>query len=136
MPMPRRATARMMPNVKTVPPKRGPSMRYHTSSIRKKAKPTAADAESTNHPGTADASHGGRKRPAHEERRQAEHDDRQDESRDESSRRSERRTAAESDVRAARDPEQRRCDGRRRGDERLELRIPEERRLRSIGSST
>src|SRR5262249_3590800 len=40
-------TARMRPNVKTEPPRIGPSIRYQTSSIRKNAKPTTADAVRT-----------------------------------------------------------------------------------------
>ena len=48
MPMPTSATARINPNVNTDPPSRGTSIRYHTSSIRKNAKPTMPDAVSTN----------------------------------------------------------------------------------------
>ena len=53
MPMPTSATARISPKVKTDPPRSGPSIRYHTSSIRKNAKPTTADATSRNHVGAA-----------------------------------------------------------------------------------
>src|SRR5688572_19287921 len=43
-PMPNRATARMIPNMKTVPPRSGPSIRYQTSSIKKKTNPTTPEA--------------------------------------------------------------------------------------------
>src|SRR5580765_7862714 len=46
MPIPESATARIKPKVKTEPPSSGPSMRYHTSSIRKNVKPTTAEAMS------------------------------------------------------------------------------------------
>ncbi len=39
-PMPSRATVRISPKVKVVPPRIGPNMRYQTISMRKKAKPT------------------------------------------------------------------------------------------------
>src|SRR6476620_3619653 len=42
--MPASATARTRPKVKTDPPSSGPRRRYQTSSIRKNAKPTVADA--------------------------------------------------------------------------------------------
>src|SRR5262245_61674885 len=41
--MPASATARINPNVNTVPPSSGPSMRYQTNRHRKNAKPTIAD---------------------------------------------------------------------------------------------
>src|SRR6185295_9613066 len=43
-PMPASATASTSPKVKTDPPSSGPRSRYQTSSIRKNAKPTVADA--------------------------------------------------------------------------------------------
>src|SRR6185295_16194156 len=43
-PMPASATASTRPKVKTDPPSNGPRSRYQTSSIRKNAKPTVADA--------------------------------------------------------------------------------------------
>src|ERR1043165_7534558 len=43
-PMPRRAMARIRPNVKVEPPRSGASMRYQTSSMRRKAKPPTAAA--------------------------------------------------------------------------------------------
>src|SRR5664279_4437627 len=46
-PIPKSATARMVPKLNTVPPRSGPSMRYQTISMRKKAKPTTADATRT-----------------------------------------------------------------------------------------
>ena len=39
-PIPRSATARIKPKVKVVPPRRGPIIRYQTSSMRRKTKPT------------------------------------------------------------------------------------------------
>ena len=51
MPMPTSATARINPKVNTEPPSSGPSIRYQTSSIRKKAKPTTPEATSRNETG-------------------------------------------------------------------------------------
>ena len=42
--MPASADARIIPKLKTDPPTSGPSIRYHTSSIRKKTKPDVAEA--------------------------------------------------------------------------------------------
>src|SRR5689334_9237671 len=53
MPIPSSATARMMPNVNTVPPRSGPNIRYQTSSIRKKTNPTAPAANGTYQLGNA-----------------------------------------------------------------------------------
>src|SRR5262249_8927674 len=47
-PMPTSAMASTKPNVKTDPPISGASRRYQTSSIKKNAKPTVPDANSTN----------------------------------------------------------------------------------------
>src|SRR4030095_12456973 len=51
--IPASATARIRPNVKVDPPSSGPSIRYHTSSIRKNAKPVTTAAVKTNAAGVA-----------------------------------------------------------------------------------
>ena len=56
--MPSKATARMMPKLNTVPPRSGPSIRYHTISIKKKAKPTSPAAKRTKLAGAAGAATG------------------------------------------------------------------------------
>src|SRR5215471_7565974 len=52
-PIPKRATARINPNVYVDPPRRGPSIRYQTSSISVKTNPVIAAAPRTNLSGTA-----------------------------------------------------------------------------------
>src|SRR6476619_6758121 len=47
IPIPRRATARMRPKVNAVPPRIGLSIRYQTSSIKRKTKPVTAEATKT-----------------------------------------------------------------------------------------
>jgi hypothetical protein len=51
--MPTSATASTRPKVKTDPPSSGARRRYHTSSIRKNANPTEADAAIRNATGAA-----------------------------------------------------------------------------------
>lgn len=55
-PMPKSATARINPNVKIVPPRSGPSIRYQTSSMRKNANPLTSTAPRANHSGAAGGS--------------------------------------------------------------------------------
>ena len=58
-PMPSNTMARIRPNVNTLPPRSGPSIRYQTSSIRHSVKPATAAAQRVNHggaSGTEDAS--------------------------------------------------------------------------------
>src|SRR5437660_8856361 len=46
-PIPSKATARINPNENVDPPRSGPSIRYQTISMRKKAKPTRPAAQNT-----------------------------------------------------------------------------------------
>src|SRR5712671_2404946 len=52
-PMPSNATDKMRPKVYEEPPRSGPSMRYHTSSISRNTPPTTAAAASTSAVGAA-----------------------------------------------------------------------------------